>query len=97
MQSDLVIAKLFHDLNPKQCGTWLGASPAHTHLLSNDVNHVSRSPVFWFMLRRYKGYSLPLKIVSEYDQEIPQLQTVDNPMAPQGRVTQPSRYTRKTN
>ena len=96
MQSDLVIAKLFHDQIPKQYGTWSGAYPAHTHLLSNDVNHVSRSPVLWFMLRRYKGYSLP-KIVSEYDQEIPQSQTADKPMAPRGRATQPSRDTRKTN
>ena len=37
------------------------------------------------------------KIVSEYDQEIPQSQTADNPMAPRGRVAQPSRDTRKTN
>ena len=36
-------------------------------------------------------------IVSEYDQEIPQSQTADNPMAPRGRATQPSRDTRKTN
>ena len=33
------------------------------------------------------------KIVSEYDQEIPQSQTADN----RGRATQPSRDTRKTN
>ena len=32
---------------------------------------------------------------SEYDQEIPQSQTADNPMVPQGRATQPSRDTRK--
>ena len=38
-----------------------------------------------------------LKIVSEYDQEIPQSQTADNPMVPQGRAAQPSRDTRKTN
>ena len=38
-----------------------------------------------------------LKIVSEYDQEIQQSQTADNPMAPRGRVTQPSRDTWKTN
>ena len=31
-----------------------------------------------------------LKIVSEYDQEIPQSQTADNPMAPRGRAAQPS-------
>ena len=41
------------------------------------------------------GY-LP-KIVSEYDQEIPQSQTANNPIAPQGRAAQPSRDTRKTN
>ena len=37
------------------------------------------------------------KIASEYDQEIPQSQTADNPMAPRGRSAQPSRDTRKTN
>ena len=30
-----------------------------------------------------------LKIVSKYDQEIPQSQIADNPMAPRGRATQP--------
>ena len=30
------------------------------------------------------------KIVSEYDQEIPQSQTADNPLAPRGRAAQPS-------
>ena len=38
-----------------------------------------------------------LKKVSEYDQEIQQSQTADNPMAPRGRAAQPSRDTRKTN
>ena len=37
------------------------------------------------------------KRISEYDQEIPQSQTADNPMAPYGRATQQSRDTRKTN
>ena len=52
--------------------------------------------------KRFK-YSHPLnatidiKIISEYDQEIPQSQTADNPMAPRGRAAQPSRDTRKTN
>ena len=36
----------------------------------------------------------PAKIVSEYDQEIPQSQTADKPMAPRGIATQPSRDTR---
>ena len=31
------------------------------------------------------------RIVSEYDQEIPQSQTADNPVAPRGRAAQPSR------
>ena len=39
----------------------------------------------------------PSKIVSEYDQEVPQSQTTDNPMARRGRATQPSKDTRKTN
>ena len=37
------------------------------------------------------------KIVSKYDQEIPQSQTADNPVAPRGRAAQPSGDTRKTN
>ena len=31
-----------------------------------------------------------IKTVSEYDLEIPQSQTADNPVAPQGRAAQPS-------
>ena len=31
------------------------------------------------------------KIVSEYDQEIPQSKTAGNPIAPRGRAPQPSR------
>ena len=42
-------------------------------------------------------YIINLKIVSEYDQEIPQSQTAENPMASRGRAAQPSRDTRKTN
>ena len=37
------------------------------------------------------------EIVSEYDQEIPQSQTADNPVASPRRAAQPSRDTRKTN
>ena len=37
------------------------------------------------------------KKVSEYDEEIPQTQTADKPMASSGRATQQSRGTRKTN
>ena len=41
--------------------------------------------------------ALTFNIVSEYDQEIPQSQTADKPMALLGRATQPSRDTSKTN
>ena len=41
--------------------------------------------------------SLSFKIVSEYDQEIPQSQTADKSMAQRGRATQQSRDTRMTN
>ena len=34
---------------------------------------------------------------SEYDQKIPHPQTAEKSMAPQGRATQPSTDTRKTN
>ena len=37
------------------------------------------------------------KIVSEYDQEIPQSQTADNPVTLLGRAAQPSQDNRKTN
>ena len=40
--------------------------------------------------QRYED--LDAKIVNEYDQEIPQSQTADKPMAPRGRATQQSRY-----
>ena len=40
-------------------------------------------------------HSYVLEIVSECDQEIPQSQTADNPMAPRGRAAQLPRDTRK--
>ena len=43
-----------------------------------------------------KKFVYATKIVSKYDQETPQSQTVDNPVAPRGRAAQPSRDTRKT-
>ena len=49
----------------------------------------------WVDFRLY--YGSDFKKVNEYDQEIPQSQTADNPVARQGRAAQPSRDTRKTN
>ena len=43
----------------------------------------------------YKLYTS--EIVREYDQEIPQSQIADNPMASRGTAAQPSRDTKKTN
>ena len=41
--------------------------------------------VFNFDLKKNEYYQhQPGKIVSEYDQEIPQSQTADNPVAPRG-------------
>ena len=45
----------------------------------------------------YSYYHMTLRIVSEYDQEIPQSQTADTSVAPRGRAAQPPRDTRKTN
>ena len=47
-----------------------------------------------------KKENMKLKIakkVREYNQQISQSQTAENPVAPRGRATQPSRDTRKTN
>ena len=41
--------------------------------------------------------TINLKIVSQYDQEIPHSQNADKPIAPRGRATPQSRDTRKTN
>ena len=50
-----------------------------------------------FKQKDFSCFPIYKKIVSEYDQEIPQSQTADNPVAPRGRAAQPSQDTRKTN
>ena len=50
-----------------------------------------------YLLDRSLNLGFPAIIVSEYDQEIPQSQTADYPMATRGRAAQPSQDTRKTN
>ena len=69
----------------------LGVQPNHGWQLCFPLLLHGNGPDF----RHYDGSDL--KIVNEYDQEITQSQTADNPVAPQGRVAQPSRDTRKTN
>ena len=46
---------------------------------------ISRLYALWFQTRKVFMFSL-YKIVSEYDQEIPQSQTADNSVAPRGRA-----------
>ena len=59
---------------------------------AKDVGKHTHNKIFVSIL-----VTILLKIVSEYDQEIPQSQTADDPVAPRGRAAQPSRDTRKTN
>ena len=54
--------------------------PLEKNLASRGVEHSSS------VSSRFTG----AKIVSEYDQEIPQSQTADNPVALPGRAAQPS-------
>ena len=60
---------------------------AHHMFITNHINDISLD----ILIRK------TTKIVSEYDQEIPQSQTAYKPMAPRGRATQRSQDTRKTN
>ena len=48
------------------------------------------------MTRKYHNHKPQTKIVSEYNQEIPQSQTADNPVAPRGRAAQTHGTARKT-
>ena len=48
-------------------------------------------------LMTYGDGTTATKIVSEYDQEMPQTQTADNPVTPRGRATQPGRQIKQSN
>ena len=67
------------------------------HMTSRNVDLNQPSHVDAALFKQFGSRSDLTKIVSEYDQEIPQSQTADKPMAPRGRATQQSRDTRKTN
>ena len=67
---------------------------------ANCFGHMTKmatTPIHVYGKNPLKSFSLEPEIVSEYDQEIPQSQTADNPVASRGRAAQPSRDTRKTN
>ena len=67
------------------------------NLLVTDVIVLVKSSYISFTFLPSDNLLPSSKMVSEYDQEIPQSQTADNPLAPWGRAAQPSRDTRKTN
>ena len=85
----------------------------HMQCLANNLNSVAQSVAYlinmqadrrshpayfsWRVVSSPDDSRRPKKIVSEYDQEIPQSQTADNPVEPRGRAAQPSLDTRKTN
>ena len=62
-----------------------------------SYNNMDCIKLFIGVMLPFPGPERKAEIVSEYDQEIPQSQTADSPMAPQGRAAQPPRDTRKTN
>ena len=53
-------------------------------------SHENMHQIIWLI-------PMAIKVLSVYDQEIPQSQTADNPVAPRGNTAQPSRETRMTN
>ena len=63
--------------------------------LPNDVSDHQGQPTTQLVMGSGRNIASS-KIVSEYDQDIPQSQTADNTVAPRGRAAQPSRDTRKT-
>ena len=66
-------------------------------IVSNCVTFLKIRMNIGDRIRYFCNRKISAKIVNEYDQEIPQSQTADNPVAPRGRAAQPSRDTRKTN
>ena len=102
----VVLIDTVHDISVKiihlfNCGEVItlecresDVSPAKTEVKQGKfVSFIS--PAKGYFRETYKSPNI--KIVSEYDQEIPQSQTADNPMVPRGRAHQSSRDTRKTN
>ena len=57
-------------------------------LFNNSLVYITTFFIFCYLLNQNSSL-IESKIVSEYDQEIPQSQTADNPVAPRGRAAQP--------
>ena len=84
-----IIEQLVHSLVLKQKSTIYRDNP-RTYYFKWHEHELTSTLIFC-------PQDVHTKIVNKYDQEIPQSQTADNPMAPRGRDAQPSRDTRKTN
>ena len=67
----------------------------HEHISSSNQSDLGRRRLARLFKQAVSVRNF--RIVSEYDQEIPQSQTTKNPVAPRGRAAQPARDTRKTN
>ena len=80
---------MFFSKLPKHDAAKLSAQTFSKH--TSGVTAMSNRVLYYFFYI-FTG----LKIVSEYDQEIPHLQTADKPVASRGRATQQSQDTRKT-
>ena len=69
-----------------------------TEILKTESSHKKDRTNSYRVVSEKLAYTMVVaNIVSEYDQEIPQSQTADNPVTPRGRAAQPSRDTMKTN
>ena len=69
--------------------------PSAGHVITDNLIVITDARVR-NIISKCPKYRFPSKIVSEYDQKIPQSQTADNPVAPRGRAAQPLRDTRNT-
>ena len=92
-----MVAKLDMRQNTAQKKMEQTQNPHNRDNYKQRINNSRTTALARTAARAKRGILLVPKIVSEYDQEIPQSQTADNPVAPRGRAAQPSQDTRNTN
>ena len=68
----------------------LGFEEGHPHSKNHTCSSSNGRHSGLKIFKPEKNTFFQTKIVSEYDQEITQSQTADNPVAPRGRAAQPS-------
>ena len=71
-------------------------SPTRYLYLKNDLSFIQIVAAIYYIyiyrMALYGNCANKAKIVSEYDQEIPQSQTSDNPVAPRGYPQPPNHF-----